>query len=359
MKRAFAEWENQELLMLSLPHENTDWKPYLSEILAAYAEFARVAAGFEKVLVVAPEFSDFLAFSARLGGANSGGAGASAAGASLGGGADFGGAGGDIAGNVEFFAADTNDTWIRDYGAIDFFDCAAGRAKSYDFSFNAWGGKFEFGLDDAVNARLFGEFLGGELVREDFVLEGGSVDFNGAGAVLTTRECLLNANRNAATQDAVEARLGELFGVERVVWLEGAFIRGDDTDCHVDTLARFIAPGVVAVAACDDASDEHYAPLLGLARQVEAAGFDVVRLPLPRAVEFDGRRLGATYCNFVFVNGGVIVPTYGDARADEFALGTLARALPGRRVVGVDARVFVRQNGSLHCSCQNRFAAKR
>lgn len=327
MKRAFAEWEKQELLMVAAPHENTDWKPYLSEIHSAYVEFVKAASAFEKVLVIAPSFNDFLPFAGVE--------------------------------NVEFFAAQTNDTWIRDYGAIDIFDTELDKAVSYDFNFNAWGGKFECGLDNALNSKLFGEFFGTNLEKINLILEGGSVEFNGEGVLLTTSECLLNDNRNALSKESLEERLSELFGLKKIIWLSEGFIKGDDTDSHIDTLARFVAPNVVALAACEDESDEHFAPLKALEKQVCAAGFEVVRLPLPSQIEFEGRRLGATYCNFVFVNGGLIVPTYNDLRADEFALEALQKALPNRKVVGVDASVFIRQNGSLHCSCQNRFLAKR
>ncbi len=322
MIKTFAEWERQEALIVSLPHEKTDWKPYLKEILASYKEFVKTAATFQKVIIIAPSFADFLPFSNLE--------------------------------NVEFCQAQTNDTWVRDYGALDFKE--DGKVKSYDFRFNAWGGKFESALDDSVNEKMFSEFFDEELTSVDLILEGGSVEFNGEGVMLTTTECLLNANRNGLSKEALESELKELFGLSRIVWLENGFVRGDDTDSHIDTLARFISPTCVAVASMRDEKDEHFLPLKKMREEVVSAGFDVVELPLPREVKFEGRRLGATYCNFVFVNGGLIVPTYGDKESDDYALGVLQRALPHLKVVGVDARVFVRQNGSLHCSCQNRFA---
>ncbi len=324
MIRAFAEWEEQELLMLSIPHKNTDWAPYLNEILDAYEVLVRTVADYQKVLLIAPEASDFERFSHIE--------------------------------NVRFAQIPTNDTWIRDYGAIDFLN--GNRAASYDFTFNAWGGKFEGSLDNAVNKTLF-KRLGGELIKVPLELEGGSVDFNGEGTMLTTCECLLNANRGARSREELDARLRELFGLERIVWLSRGFIRGDDTDSHVDTLARFVAPNLVAHAACDDENDEHHAELKAMAGELKSAGLDLVPLPLPQEIKFENRRLGATYCNFIFINGALIVPTYGDRAADERALATLREAVPNRDIVGVDARVFIRQNGSLHCSSQNRFKAPR
>ena len=167
--------------------------------------------------------------------------------------------------------------------------------------------------------------------------------------------CLLNDNRNRLSKDELEARLKDLFGLRIIVWLNHGFIKGDDTDSHVDTLARFIAPNKVAYAACLDENDEHYKELNLMKKELENAGFELVALPLPKPVFYNGKRLGATYCNFIFINGAVIVPTYGDKEADDYALNTLKDVIPNREIIGVDSRVFIRQNGSLHCSSQNRY----
>jgi agmatine/peptidylarginine deiminase len=254
--------------------------------------------------------------------------------------------------NCEFLQIDTDDTWIRDYGAIDVEKDS--EIISYDFKFNAWGGKFSSSKDDLVNKKLF-EHFGTKLTEINLILEGGSIDFNGDGVMLTTTECLLNDNRNRLSKDELEARLKDLFGLRKIVWLNHGFIKGDDTDSHVDTLARFIAPNKVAYAACLDENDEHYKELNLMKKELENAGFELVALPLPKPVFYNGKRLGATYCNFIFINGAVIVPTYGDKEADDYALNTLKDAIPNREIIGVDSRVFIRQNGSLHCSSQNRY----
>ncbi len=318
--RAFAEWEAQELLMLSIPHSKSDWALYLDEILDSYEELVRVVSSYQKVLLIAPNLSDFDRFKKYK--------------------------------NCEFLQVDTDDTWIRDYGAIDVQ--RADEIISYNFKFNAWGGKFSSSKDNAVNAKLFKHF-GGVLQDVDLILEGGSVEFNGNGTMLTTTECLLNDNRNNLSKFELENRLKSLFGLEKIIWLEHGFIKGDDTDSHIDTLARFIAPNIVAYAACDDESDEHYVELNLMKRELESAGFELVGLNLPKPIYYNGRRLGATYCNFIFINGAVIVPTYGDKNADENAINALKKAIPNRDIIGVDSRVFIRQNGSLHCSSQNRY----
>ncbi|WP_299041872.1 agmatine deiminase family protein [uncultured Campylobacter sp.] len=318
--RAFGEWEDQELLMLSIPHINSDWAEYLDEILDSYEELVRAVSKYQKVLLIAPNLSDFDRFKKFD--------------------------------NCEFLQIDTDDTWIRDYGAIDVR--RGDEIISYDFKFNAWGGKFNSNKDNMVNKKLF-EHFGTKLEEIDLILEGGSIDFNGDGMMLTTTECLLNDNRNRLSKDELEIKLKDLFGLNKIVWLNHGFIKGDDTDSHVDTLARFIDKNTVAYAACDDKSDEHYEELNLMKQELEVAGFNLVALPLPKPVIYEGKRLGATYCNFIFINNAVIVPTYADKVADEYAINALKSALPNKDIIGVDSRVFIRQNGSLHCSSQNRY----
>ncbi|QYH03451.1 agmatine deiminase family protein [Campylobacter lari] len=325
MRKSIAEWQKQELLLLSLPHENSDWKPYLEEILQSYEEFVKAVANFQKVLLIAPSEKDFQRFKYIK--------------------------------NVDFFKCDTNDTWIRDFGAIDV--CEDDKLIGLDFTFNAWGDKFQSTLDNAVNSKLFAQKLSGKLEKIDFILEGGSIDFNGQGVMLTTSACLLNENRNShLNKEQIEAKLKEIFGLNQIIWLNHGYIKGDDTDHHIDTLARFINEKTIAYCVCKDENDEHYKPLKAMEEELKKTGFDLLELPLPKPLYFEGKRLGATYANFVFVNGGLIVPTYNDEN-DALVLENLQKACKDRKVVGVDARVFLRQNGSLHCSCQNRYEGQR
>lgn len=326
MKRSLAEWSEQELLMLALPHENTDWKPYLSEILDAYENFVSVASAFQKVLLIAPDETHFKQRFAKFK-------------------------------NTEFFKCPTNDTWIRDFGAIDIWE--NNKLTSLDFTFNAWGGKFQSDLDNGVNLRLFSEHFKTNLQEIALILEGGSVEFNGEGVMLTTTKCLLNANRNAhLSKSELERHLKELFGLKNIIWLENGFIKGDDTDSHIDTLARFISPNTIAYSICEDEKDEHFAPLQAMKKELEKTPFELVELPLPKPKFYGTKRLAATYANFVFINGALIVPAYDDEN-DEKVCEILAYALPKRKVLPVRAEVFLRQNGSLHCACQNRFKGAR
>lgn len=325
--RAFGEWEAQEALLLSLPHSKTDWAEYLDEILASYKELLTAVLPYQHCVVIC-EDKDILARFERF--------------KSLGHG-------------CELLTIPTNDTWIRDYGLIDVADDDFDKGVlSYDFKFNAWGGKFQSLKDNAVNQALAKHF-NTPVKSIDMVLEGGSIDFNGSGTLLTTTQCLLNENRNShLSKSQIELKLKELFGLNRVVWLENGFIKGDDTDSHIDTLARFISPNTVAHAICEDSNDEHFAPLKAMADELDSAGFKRIELPLPAPKYYNGKRLGCTYTNFIFINGALIVPTYNDPM-DEVVLSRLKKALPNHDIIGVNSLVFVRQNGSLHCSSQNRF----
>ena len=255
--------------------------------------------------------------------------------------------------NVRHFKIPTNDTWIRDYGAINREN--NGKIENLNFKFNAWGGKFESEKDNAVNEKLF-KILGENLINLDLILEGGSIDFNGRGVMLTTKACLLNENRNShLNQNELDKKLKEIFGLEKIIWLDHGFIKGDDTDSHVDTLARFVDEETIAFSICEDENDEHFAELNLLKNELEKTGFNLIELPLPSPIFYENRRLGATYANFIFINNALIVPTYND-KNDKIVLDRLKKACPNREIIGIDARVFIRQNGSLHCSSQNKFA---
>lgn len=324
MIKTIAEWSEQEYLILALPHENTDWKAYLDEIKHSYIELVKIASKYQKVLLIAPNESDFKPFKDMK--------------------------------NLEFFICETNDTWIRDYGAIDILK--DGKLSSLNFIFNAWGDKFQSKLDNEVNEKLFKAKFKTRLENIDLILEGGSVEFNGQGIMLTTTKCLLNDNRNKLSKEILDKRLKELFNLSKIIWLENGFIRGDDTDSHIDTLARFIDENTVAISSCTDEQDEHYAELLAMKKELLKEDFKLLELPLPSAKFYEGKKLAATYANFIFINNALIVPTYND-KNDELVLQKLQKALPDKDVIGLDALVFVRQNGSLHCSCQNRFKGQR
>jgi agmatine deiminase len=256
----------------------------------------------------------------------------------------------------------TNECWTRDHGPAFVQRVRRGRTETavVDWGFNAWGGKYPpWDADDAVPTRV-ASVLGLPVFKADIVMEGGAIDVNGAGTLLTTTSCLLHPNRNGGLGQAeVERYLKAYYGQRHVVWL-GEGIAGDDTDGHVDDLARFIGERVIVTAVEDDPTDANYKRLranrraLERARDADGRSFEVVELPMPPAVVLEGQRLPATNVNFLFVNGALLVPTFGDRGRDRRAVASLQRALPRRRVVGVDCRALIWGLGAIHCLTQQQ-----
>jgi agmatine deiminase len=261
----------------------------------------------------------------------------------------------------------TNECWTRDHGPAFVLRERRGRvdAAIVDWGFNAWGGKYPpYDDDDAVPTKVAKE-LGLRVFEPGIVMEGGAVDFNGAGTILTTTSCLLNRNRNPHLSKAdVERYLRDYYGQEHVVWL-GDGIEGDDTDGHVDDLARFVDARTIVVGIEHDPRDANYRVLqdarrrLDKARDAQGRPFTIVELPMPKPVAWRGQRLPATYMNFYFVNGAVLVPTFGQPSRDRRALDALQRVLPKRRVVGVDCRALIWGLGAIHCLTQQQPAFAR
>lgn len=254
----------------------------------------------------------------------------------------------------------SNDVWARDHGPITVFE--DGRLLHLDFRFNGWGGKFAADLDDTLTRQLAAQgALTAPVETVDFVLEGGGIEVDSRGTLLTTRRCLLAPTRNPQYSEAqIEALLKDKLGVQRVLWLDHGDLIGDDTDGHIDTIARFCDDHTIAYQACEDRSDAHYEDLKALECELQAlrtpdgAPYKLVALPLPPPV-FDvddhgqGKRLPAGYPNFLILNGAVLMPTYGDAATDAEALRRLAPCFPDREVIGLDCRALINQYGSLHC----------
>ena len=256
----------------------------------------------------------------------------------------------------------TDDTWARDHGFITLIDETG--PLLLDFCFNGWGKKFSADQDNRINRSLMkqGVLNGTYTDHLDFVLEGGSIESDGHGTLLTTSECLLSANRNDRLNRAdIEERLKSFLHVERVLWLDHGYLSGDDTDSHIDTLARFCPDQTIAYVKCEDRTDEHYEALARMEEQLRTfrtlqdEPYRLVALPMPEAIfDEDGQRLPATYANFLVVNGAVLMPTYHQPVLDEQARKALQKAFPQHEVVGIDCRPLIRQHGSLHC-CTMQF----
>lgn len=324
-----AEWSPQDAVLIAWPHADTDWGPRLERIETAYVGLAAAIARFEPLLVCVADDA-VRERAARL----------------------LASAGVD-ASRVRYVAAAYDDTWLRDSGPLTLADGA--RFRLVDFRFTGWGGKFEGGRDDRLIETLIGNGLFGaaEHRRVDWALEGGAIESDGAGTLLTTWRCL-HQRHPLATREEMDALLCDSLGADRVLWLDYGYLEGDDTDAHIDTLARFAPDEAIVFQTCDDPADPHHAELarmreeIAALRTVDGRPYRLHPLPWARAILDDGRRLASSYANYLIVNGGVIMPAYGDP-ADAEAARVVAAAHPGREVVAVDARALIWQNGSVHC----------
>lgn len=323
-----AEWEPHGLVMLAWPHADTDWNYMLTEVDECYIELARAISRDADLLIVSED--DGLAGRLRKAG---------------------------VTCRVHVANVPTDDTWTRDYGPLTVE--VGGVTRLVDFKFNGWGLKFAASRDNLVNRAVFGPYGCALENRLSFVLEGGSVESDGRGTILTTSRCLLSPNRNGGlSRGQICERLRRYLGAERVLWLDHGALAGDDTDSHVDTLCRLAPEDTIVYTGCNDPSDEHYAGLKAMREQlstfVTAGGnpFNLVELPLPDAI-FDsatGERLPATYANYLVLEHSVVMPVYGQIEKDRHAAGILRSVFPDREIRTVDCRALIRQHGSLHCA---------
>lgn len=328
-KRLIPEWATQRFVQMTWPHEATDWAPILDDAKDNFMRIAAEIVRHELLLVVAPDIKQVMSEMERRM---------------------------DIR-NVVFAELPSNDTWARDHGGLSVE--YNGLRVVMDFCFNGWGMKFAADKDNLITSRLAEEgFLGDVMYGNcrDFVLEGGSIETDGAGTLLTTSRCLLSPNRNGAySKEDIEERLKLAFGVTRILWLDHGALAGDDTDSHVDTLARLCPKDTIIYQGCQDEKDEHFAELCEMKSQLESfrtldgRPYNLVELPMPEPrFDEEGMRLPASYANYLVINGAVVVPTYG-CSADAQALAKIAEVYNDREIVGVDCCTLIKQHGSLHC----------
>ena len=319
--------------MLTWPHDRTFWAPRLTAVENVYLEIASAICAREELLVVCRDADHRAHVEALLHER------------------------GCPRQRLHLAIAPSDDTWARDHGPIAVLE--DGMPHLLDFAFNAWGGKYPYQQDDAINRTIAaaGAFGDTPLEQVGLILEGGSIDTDGQGTLLTTRHCLLTPTRNAGLDEsAIEAELRDTLGIHRILWLDHGALAGDDTDGHIDTLARFCDERTIAYVRCSDPSDEHHAELQAMEAELmalrDAAGepYRLLPLPMPKAhYKHDGQRLPATYANFLIINGAVLMPTYDDPVHDEAAMEILGNAFPGREIVGINCVPIIQQYGSLHC----------
>ncbi|WP_461517777.1 agmatine deiminase family protein [Porticoccus sp.] len=326
-----AEWEPQDAIQLTWPHKDTDWLPLLGEVIPIYERLVQLLVSKGHVIIGAPaaEVDTIKQRLIKLAVPPE---------------------------KLHIYPAESDDTWARDHGPITIKTSTG--LSLLDYQFNGWGNKYACSLDNQVTSTLYhqGAYPGVTIQHRELILEGGAIESDGKGTLLTTAQCLLNTNRNPAlNQTEIEEQLRQDLGVEKINWIHHGAMEGDDTDSHIDTLARFCPDDVIAYQACDDETDSHYRELQLMAEELgnitSSTGkhYQLVPLPWPSPkYDEEGHRLPATYANFLIFNGLVIVPTYRDVQ-DKEALAQIAAAFPGYQIEGLDCLPIIHQHGSLHC----------
>ena len=332
-----AEWEKQSGVQLTWPDSTTPWYE-IDKVIDCYVNIAAAISSREKLLVATTDPAatklDIAVRAARMG-------------VKI-----------DVSG-ILFAQSPINDTWARDHGGISVWG-DEGEKYLYDFVFNGWGLKFASNLDNQITKKIFcdGTFQPDVMCVDmrPFVLEGGSIECDGKGTLMATTECLTSLNRNEyLSREEIEDELCHAFGLERVLWLDSGSIEGDDTDSHVDILARFASPDTIIYCKCEDPEDPNFIPLgemeaqLKEFRTLDGKPYNLIPLPLPPKMYLEGYRLPGSYANFLIINGAVLMPGAGDEELDRRAASVLKEAFPGREVVTIDCRPLLSGHGGLHC----------
>ncbi|UOA07477.1 agmatine deiminase family protein [Methylobacter sp. S3L5C] len=328
MNRFPAEWEKQSAVLISWPHNTGDFSNRLESVEQSYSIIADTITEYQPLIIVCRDDSHQQHIQTLVSNHKA----------------------------IDFIHATVNDIWVRDTVFLSVEK--EGAITHLNFLFNGWGEKYQHQNDNALNHKLLNEkpFKGKAYKDVDFILEGGSVESDGIDTILTTKQCLLNPNRNKGlTQQEIEQQLLENLGAKRVLWLDQENLSGDDTDAHIDTLARFCSVNTIAYTSCKDPDDQHYTSLKYMKMQLQdfrnQAGdpYHLVSLPLPKPIyDEEGQQLPANYANFLIINHAVLVPVYGDPM-DDIALTRLAECFPEHKIIPIPCRPLVHQYGSLHC----------
>jgi agmatine/peptidylarginine deiminase len=323
-----AEWHHQSGIQLTWPHANTDWYNMLDEVTQCFVSIGKEILKHEKLLIVCPEEDEVIKYFTK-----------------------------EEQKRIIVAELKSNDTWARDHGAISVF--IDNKPTLLDFKFNGWGLKYPADLDNQITRLLYDLDVFrpevGYISHLNFILEGGSIESDGKGTILTTSECLTSPNRNQPLSlDDLEQTLTKWLGARRVLFLDHGYLAGDDTDHHIDTLPLFCDEKTIAYVKCEDKNDEHYDELKAMEIElknfttVDNKPYHLIPLPMADAMYDDGFRLPATYANFLIINDAVLMPYYQSPK-DEIAKKQLQKAFPNREIVGIDCRALIKQHGSLHC----------
>lgn len=331
MKKFLPEWTPCDGLLMALPHADTDWNYILQEALEQYKRIIRIFTK-EKIHVVllcpSADEARYILSSADIN-------------------------------YISFVECDYNDTWTRDYGPLSILKHE--KLRALDFGFNGWGLKFAANKDNLVNRHLKDKGIFEKNIYRNesaFILEGGSVETNGSGTLLTTTKCLCSPNRNGGlTKNEADSQLRQRLGADHILFLDYGGLEGDDTDSHIDTLARMAPDNIILFTGCRDVDDSHFEPLLKMRAQLslfknsEGDAFNLVELPLPDPIYDENRhRLPATYANYLVTSTHLFMPTYQQPEKDNLAINTVKIAFPDHKIIGIDCTTLIKQHGSLHCA---------
>ena len=329
-----AQWEPQEAVWFAWPVREDIWPKKIDKVREQLVNLYILAARFQQVRILCPSLHQAQLRALLVE------------------------AGSDK--NILLYNYQTDDIWIRDFGPLFMLSLSTKHAVSIDFSFNAWGNKFPHqSLDDAATAWIAHQLKIRCFNRKSLVLEGGSIDSNGSGTLLTTKAVLMNPNRLGPERvEQIELLLKRDLSIDKVLWLNEGLI-GDDTDGHVDNVARFFKTNSILVATASKESKNYRLLVENRTRlkkmsDVNGETFNIVSLPLPAPVEINGETLVASYLNFLVLNNAVLVPTFAQAKSDENALKILADCFPDRQIIGFDCRIFIEEGGALHCMSLNQ-----
>ncbi len=328
-----AEWENQFGVQLTWPNKNNEWGNLIEQVEKCLSQIAKEISSREKLLIVCEDKKRVIGLMVKAE-------------------ADLN--------NITFVELNINDIWVRDHAPITVYEQESGKPKLLDFSFNGWGLKYAANFDNQISRNLYQKkiFKKASFETINLVLEGGSIESNGGGIILTTTQCLLSLNRNPTlSKSDLEEQLSQYLGAKKVLWLDYGYMSGDDTDSHIDTLARFYHQNGIIYMASDNPQDEHYEELQLMEKQLktftnlQGQSFELKPLYMPKpALDSENNRMPATYANFLIINKIVLMPIYGDAEKDEMAFNTLKACFPDRQVITIDCRALIVQHGSLHCA---------
>lgn len=324
-----AEWSFQDAILLCWPHANMDWQPILNEVEPAFDEIAFYICQHQSLVLIAHDAKHQQHILNRLSQSNVN------------------------IDNISWLLHSNNDSWCRDFGPITVIE--DGSPLALDFTFNGWGNKFPHEFDNKTNQRLkSNQIIHCPLQSVDFVLEGGSIESDGNGTLLTSTQCLLSKQRNSdLDQAAIEHELKNKLGVDRVLWLNNGQLDGDDTDSHIDNLARFCNEDTIVYASCRE-SDDHFASLNAMKDELEqfkrsdGKEYQLIPLHIPEPLYDQYQRLPASYVNFLITNKFVLMPTYNDPQ-DNINRDTLQSLFTDRQVIGIDCTSIIKQSGSIHC----------